>query len=995
MTFRLPVNIPYVSWVDGQKVTKEDLFDEQNRNLRSDAAIVNNFLGSGLILETPNINVIFDSNNLSAEQSLYFTSNDFDGRGISPHNQPTDSILGNQLELILTDSDVSLRRNVKVCIIGTDFQDVLQYELFYFRTNESQVGKKHFKTIITILFNDFYGNKNGSKNLRGSIVIREASPMQLSKDCLSIAQNYEPNLFFRDFKVVDQTVGPNPTMVLYNTLLTALGTSGYSVDALNISIGYVDKKTLAANDIATRYGQKFLAKTNNIQKISLLLGIDHDYTKTDAADWFNWSGDIIISIHALQTSVSCPTDTIPNNAIDYQPNPSPIVQVILTQNILKNSGIILTDVAQPVDFIFTNTRVGSYVNTGIIAGNYYVVTVQRAGDTTVGSLFTLTGADYSTTYKFTQFNGTTWVDDSATDLWFEVYADSLKAASGLGYDEGVGISVNKTIIDSDTGLTIDYSNDGIPFANNGTGVLNYTVVQAVNELITPIQDSRTGNQIFSRQQSSAEISTISSTQLSSIEQTSNPIILGCAYDTNNRFSNILTFPQNYIGLANDNMFCIVNPPPELLLYNLVGSVFNPNIANPDASEYFIYKATLCVDGYGDLDGDGVISYNDIIKLNTLLGEDITTAATQQKILNKDFSAREFFRADIDGDNVITANDINLIVDIYNKNITTPLPHGDSFNVVCLYLENKYGRNDGYHSSYETYARLWDPSPRNVLYDTEPALEAGSVTLLYYGYPVPIDVGNNETALIAVPFAPVNFRITLSPDWMREQVKVNSTGRLMPCTFTDMEAAVKFECIDPVKTYCQAVENVKICNGGKNDVFIPDNLIIGNGQILSKNGKYFPIDFEVNTITLKLPALPIYDKSLDVFSLFVAESVAHTGYTTAGYAAMKFADCSFVQSNAMSLNQIRYSVSLESLSISVDGYDPTIGADAYGAIIDPLISTYIDHTTGVLTIRGTNLYADPGLTFNCKVLITVYIKKGGWNNKHTEVLPNELEYLLGL
>lgn len=981
MTLRKPVSIPYVRWVDGQKVDQDDMVDEQNRDLQSEQAIVNNFFGSGLMPEALIRRVLFDSDSLDSTQQQYYINNEFDGRGISPHAQPSDLNYGNQLEITLSDANVSLRRSVKICVIGTDFENNSQYETFYFNSNETQVGKKHFKTIITLLFNDFKGNQNGSVNLGGSLIIREAKSMELSRDEIIASQNLEPNLFFRDFKVVDQSVGPNASMVLYQTLLTALGSSGYTVDSLNINIGYVNKKNINANDISTRYGQKFKAKTTNIQKVKLLLGIDKDSTAPTSETWFEWSGDIIISIHELQTSVTCPTDTIPDNAIDYQPNPSPIAQVVLTKDILfDNYGYTLTDIAQPVDIYFTNTRVGGFVNTGITINNYYVVTIQRAGDTSSGNLFTLTGRNLSENSVFTQFNGSTWVDNPNDDLWFEIQSDSMKVASGYGYDSGVGISIDKTKIDSQTAATFDYSYDGVNFLNNGQNINNYVVVQAINELKDQVQDSRTGAPIYSRYQSSAEISCITSAQLNTLMLTEEPIILGCGADTNNKITASLTKTQTYVNMGSDNQFWIVNPSADFMLYNLVGAKFIPNTLNANAKEYLIYKTVLCTDGYGDLNGDGYIGADDILRFNDLLGEDISTLATQQKIVAGTFSILEFLRADVDGDGIISGTDLNYIESIYNKRISTILPHGDTFQRITLYLENLNGRYDGYHSSYDGYARIWDPQPRIAEYNVDPLLIEGTNTIYYYGYPSPVDVINNEPALYATPFTNVSYQIQLSPKWQRDNLKVNYTGRMLPCSFTDMIGITKYSCDVANKTGCSNINYGNVsCSGGRNDMFVPDNLYIENGQILNTDGTHYPIDFEQSTITLNLPDTAINGKSLDLFTLFIKEGSAGNGLTSAGYPAMKFADCSYVQSDALNKNQLRFSVSIESLAQNIDGYDISI-VDGYGAIVDPLVGTYIDNTTGVLTIRSTNVLADStDITLNSKITITVFIKKAGWKN----------------
>ena len=69
----------------------------------------------------------------------------------------------------------------------------------------------------------------------------------------------------------------------------------YSVDALEINTTGLDPKTLVADDVVSQVGQKFLAKTNNIQKITLLLGITKN-SEVAEVDWYDWSGDFISSL---------------------------------------------------------------------------------------------------------------------------------------------------------------------------------------------------------------------------------------------------------------------------------------------------------------------------------------------------------------------------------------------------------------------------------------------------------------------------------------------------------------------------------------------------------------------------------------------------------------------------------------------------------------------------------------------------------------------------
>lgn len=997
MTKRLPVSVPNVVWRNGHVVTQDDLLVEQDANIQRDRATINNFFGSGVLLESPIRKVLFDSNNLTSVQQSLVVSNDFDGKCLLFHNNVTDTVLGTQIQITLSGADVSFRRSLKICVIGIDFENNLMYETFTFTKNDEQVGKKHFKSLFTLLFNDFKGNKNGSRTSGGRVLIREALSLEVSRDPMVIGQNKEPNLFFRDFKLYNWALGPNVSVALYNVLLEGLAAYGYTPDSLDIFIGYRNKKSLA-DDIQTKLGQKFICNSNNIQKIRLLLGVDRPDPDFGVGvdDYFDWSGELIVSIHELQRSVSCPTDTLPSTAIDYQPNPTPIVQLVVTQTSLLDNGIVLTDVPQPVDFSFVNTRVSNITNSGIVSGNYYVVTIHRAGDASIGTLFTYTGRNLTDDSQYVEYNGSdwVWVDDVEQDLWFEVYSDSLKVASGAAYDAGAGISVDKTEIDEDTGVVLDYCLDNVNFANNGQNSINYVLAQAINEQSDLVQDDQTGNLVFSRNKDTAAISVVTSAGLTSLQQTQEPIILSCVYDTNNRTTATINGTQRYIGLADGNTFHIINPGPELLGYNLVGAKFVANSGNVNALTYVVYKVELCEDGYGDLNGDGYIGADDILRYDNIAagapveGVGISVTSTQAKILLGDYTALELIRADFDGDGVVTSIDRALAYDLYTKKAGVALPNGDKFSRLTLYLENNVGRLDGYHSSYDGWARIWDPAARDAEYGVDPLLTPTNAFINYFGNPKPITVSDDEAAYSIVPFVPVTFQLRLSPVWDANNITTNYTARLLPCSFTDNSGVVIHDCSDDLKYKCVDAEPYFVCDGGKNDFFVPDNLVIGNGEILLRDGNSFPVDFETKIITLKLPSIALENYSLNIFDTFVAESA--DGFTTKNYPAMRFSDCSFVQANALARNQVRFSVSIESMCQNIEGYSLT---DGFGAIIDPGIGTHIDPETGVLIIRATNTTESTDPTLNSKIVITVYLKKAGWKNNNIITTSEETKNLL--
>src|SRR5579864_2200603 len=167
MTKRAPVSALKPIWYDAQQVDETDLNSEQTANDTIDSAIIDNHIGDGVLPENLEANILFDS-----ALAVGF----LDGLPIQTQSQPSDNNFGNQLTLSLTGSKASGHKQVKVGIIGLDFQSNLQYETFYFKTNEVQVSRKHFTKILLLLFNDLVGDPTVSFNLGGDLVISEAMP---------------------------------------------------------------------------------------------------------------------------------------------------------------------------------------------------------------------------------------------------------------------------------------------------------------------------------------------------------------------------------------------------------------------------------------------------------------------------------------------------------------------------------------------------------------------------------------------------------------------------------------------------------------------------------------------------------------------------------------------------------------------------------------------------------------------------------------------------
>jgi len=966
MTFRLPISVEKVIWRDGQKVNQSDIVSEQSYNIQTQSAIVHNFFGSGLIPNVPERTYLFHSDQLTPQQSVHVAANRFDGIGIKAHAQPSDKSLGCQLEITLQNSIVCGRKSVKVLIVGLDFDNNLQYETFYFHRNETQISKKHFVNILGLIFNNFKGNSNGSRVYGGTITIQEAHPMHLSKSLITSSQNVEPNLFFRDLKLYSLSLGANITTALKQVITDVIG-NNYSVDNLNIKTTAYKNRTLPASDITTRYGQKFLSTSNNIQKIRILLG-----ATLDGSNKYDWSGDLVVTIYALQTSATNSSyDVIPSNAIDFQPDPTPLAQMTITQSMLNARGIVLNDVEQPVDFVFSNTKIANSLNSGIEANKYYMVCIQRIGDTSIGNLFTVTGNTATDKSKFTFFNGVVWTNVSNENMWYEIWSDNFKVADGMGVDSGINMSVPKIAIDEDTGGTIDYIYDTISFVNSGQNQLNYAIVESVKTPTTKVQDARTGNNVYSKEKYNAVVSTISSSSLNTLKTTSDPIILGCGMDMNNKSAYSYTDSYGF-GMAVKDKFYIVNPKSALLAINLIGCKLTPNISHPQ----YIYRIVDVQEanfGLGDVNGDGKITIEDLIRAQELVGESLTKQTTQTSIVNgaivgsSVITSMEVLRADVNQDGTVGIDDIENIRKYVNNDSATTA--GGTFKTLILTLENNIGRCDEYYDYSDQYIRE-NPYSSNLL----PIANLTDDQIKYYGNPKPVNL-LNDIFFNMIPFQNLTFAITNENDyWDGSLVFTTYRARFLPCTFTNYDkinsVSENLDNLFNSKTRYMSPEIL----GGHNDMYVPGNLIIG-GQILRNANQYHNVDYETATVVIELPE-GHGASSIDIFHNFVMDTTG-TGYTKLGYPAMRFADGSFVTSEALGLNQLRFSAAVQAYSPNFDGYTT---ADGYGTIVDPIMGIQLLNETGVLQFKMTNLKCDTiNSMLRTKVQITVELKKSGWLN----------------
>lgn len=1083
MTKRVPVSAQKNIWFDAEQVDDTDLTLEQEYNDTINADIINNHVGSGVLPEVLVQNIIFDSD---------LVTGFLDGVAISAQNQPSDNNLGNQLEITLSNAAVGGRRSVKVAVIGLDFQGELQFETFYFRANETQISRRHFAHILVLLFNDLDGDPDLSMNLGGSLIIKEARPMALSRAPIMVAQDLQPNLFFRDFFVDG---GGSLNSLLQSALPL------YNIDSLNIFTAELDKKVLPSGDVTTQIGEKFLANTNNIQKVTLLLSVRN--LEVGSENDLVWNGDLVISVYPLQSNIDCPSDIAPNLPIDFAPSNIPSAQISIDYSTLRDQGIILDSVPQPVDFVFSNSPIAA--GNVVVPGSYYAIAVKRSGAANKCDILIDVGTNLITNSRITTFTGSLWVDIPEEQLWFKVWTDAAKVSDGQAYDSGNGISIPKTTQDETTLATIDYSKEAIQFVGND---VFRAVVAATTEESVPVPDQRTGNPVLTRQQFVPSISLLNSIDIANLEVTAEPLIVGAISDRNRKFfdsiSSLINAKLYSATMAQDELLIrIVDDPTDTTRYDTSVIALQSNLLNGDfvgariipdgyntSISYRIADAKLCSYILGDVDGNGIIDINDLEILNTYIGTDLTNGLPLQATVNTDGTTTTFvngyltqtqpftnlfsisfqlvdpltnlviasgsdgvlvanpnderlaqftsasiifsnivgissyklvinapgneadhggfditeldvstdvitirktvlsgdiigqmLRADVDGDFHVTLNDGYLLQSYIDKvplssspSSTFPGPAtnpftkiGTTFNVIRLRLETFIDRTDDYSSLILGRPTVVHPAPDIFTAD---------------GY-----------------FASHNFLLSPLPliiqkqlTWDESLIVYNSNPKLVPSVFTSLNGFSKNECqIDGIN--CSIYGAKPDFDPGRIDFFVPNNMILGEGGELHRpDGNFYKVDFEVGTLILEIPdGLFGAERTINIFDDFIADY--NNGVTRLGFPAMRFADCSFVTADALSRDQLRFSVAVQSFSPNTNG----LTDDGYaGVIVDGKMGVSIDESTGLLTLNFTNLYQDEVLTtLSTKIQVHVFLKKGGFNNKPMFIDSAKIQNILQL
>jgi len=154
VTKRQPVNIDMVNFYDGQRITEEEMEDEQTRNVGIDAANVANFHGSGVLKDDPIPTVILDTDSLNTAQQTLLDGYSFDGSNVytgTPLTSVSNTTEGVHLAVTLSNVRLDGAASTRIVIIGDEFGGNLIHDELTFESNGTKITTGRYNAIRAIL----------------------------------------------------------------------------------------------------------------------------------------------------------------------------------------------------------------------------------------------------------------------------------------------------------------------------------------------------------------------------------------------------------------------------------------------------------------------------------------------------------------------------------------------------------------------------------------------------------------------------------------------------------------------------------------------------------------------------------------------------------------------------------------------------------------------------------------------------------------------------
>lgn len=1033
---RLPT--PRVNFFSGQRVTEADLDAEQIHNLTVAAETVKDFHGSGVVRETPFENTIlldtrfpgnYTTGSSENPSKLDIEGGSYDGLGISLDRQPPDTTRGTRLEFSLVNANVLGRNRVKIMVLGRAFDGLdssgaLVAEFIEFGKNSSKLSQYYYQEVIAIHFNNFSGGTGRTSSLAsvdsldlitdtgGYMIVKEAEPLAVFPATRMAYQIESPNHDMANF------ITSTPTRTIQEEIEVSLGSTN-SLSDLYIDLdGKAQVSFPKDGNTTIAYGQKFLAKTDNIQKIDLLLSVSRDDSQPSGNE-FDFSGDLILSIHELATETDCPTDAVPENLIDFDPEITPLVEISFGQEDLETLGYSLSDDPQVVSFNFAGTLIADpNIEPSIIPDRFYAIVLKRSGDNRTGTIIVEkgfdkvagkvdAGVDLTTVERFSkqetkyiEFDPNTkrYITDSESSLWFVIHSDAVEVVDGTAYtDSGVAITIPKT--KNFVGET-EISNfvRNISLATVSEGAANYAVLSHVDEFTSPGVHPRTGNFVFTRILDSAAVSIVDQSGLNTLLEDTTPLLLARINDKNVRDAQSITGTFNKPGLIDVDRIIIENPSNELFNSNLLNRIIIPDTACECNAMYRIAGIECILAKAGDLDGDGKLTSVDISELINIVGNTINSEATERSILGGQIEVMDFIKADLNNDETIDGTDIELLEDAIDGYVNFTI--NEEIKFLILKLENILSSNDnpvifvdtantGVTTAADnelTFTTLTDNQaltirPGDVVEIPLSSVDSGTylvVTKLIAsdGLSVTLTVSNTDgtdvvftgssgfnvtiisgTAvntyadnpnLTDIPFSTTSYEISFVESPFEEKfVEVCDLRRFVGISFIEEGGTDPCECAEDE---CLPASDCE--PEFKNQLYVPGDIYIPNGELLEAPGVPYHGDFEYANITIPLPPGTITDCSIDLYNTFI-KGEDGSCKTAAGFNAMKYSDgtvvgCQDSGSNTdITKGRVKFSHAICSLFVDAligDGYqDGYSDATATGSVVENISEEFVDFT----------------------------------------------------
>ena len=1003
------VLVPRVNFFDGQRVTEEDLDVEQIHNLSVTSNIIKNFHGSGVLKnsffeEKILLDTKFPGKYTGGSENLSksdIESGNFDGLPITLDIQPSDQKYGNRIEIELENVKIRGKYKTSIMILGRSFNGVgdpgeLVSEIITFGKNTKKISKNYYLKIFAIFFNNFSGgtgrtnieSSKDSLNLisesAGRAKIREAESLMVYPASSMISQKESPNFELSNFITYDEGVS------IELLVQEALGSEASSKD---LYLEFTsDKIALAKNgDTAVEYGQKFLSKTNNIQKIDILLSVEKDEDR-DIGKEYDFSGDIVVSIYKLSTETKCVTDVVPDNLIDFDPDISPIVEISYSQKDLIDLGYELDSTPRVVSIDFSGTLVADpNIEPSIEANSYYAFMISRRGDSRVGSIVFEKGYDKSKRKeslgrelnvvekygkqesRFVEFDPETsrYIDDRTRSLWFEVHSDCVEITSGVAYSyDGYKVVLPKSE-DFVAGAEVSLTTRNIPLRTIANDEYNYVIMTRSETFTSPNVHPRTGNFVFTRIVDSIAISVVNASELEDLLEDSTPIILARVLDRNTRDAQTIEGTISTPGLIYRDHIWIVNPTSEMLSENLVNRIIVPDLDCQCASKYRIVNAECMNIMAGDLNRDGEISEDDILSVLELVGNTLNSEHTERRILGGEISAIDFILSDLNSDDTIDGFDIELMEDAIDGYVNFSVD--ERINFLRLDLENVLESLDdptlfedisfsGTTSSgtdslqfvvedertalalrvgdkvsipsasvdagdYLVYSKVVAEDAKSITVGVT-SLDGEAIEFIGSGaFNVVVTSGTDANIFadnlnfLNIPYSSSNFGIYYVQAPFEERfIDVCDLRRFVAQSFIE-EPEDDCLCAEIV-----CIEQDPCSPEYKNQLHIPSDIYITDGEILSEPGVPYHGDIEYATVRMPLPPGSMEDCQVNLYETFV-RSDDGSCKTAAGYPAMLYSDGTYVGCNDsgddtdISKGRVKFTSAIASLYVDalVDGY----------------------------------------------------------------------------